>query len=141
MIIRSDGCTILILHRCCYHAPYWSYIGVVVMHLIDVTSVLLSWKNDYEVAWQKSSSSFLLCFLHIVSSRRLWWYIIMCHKGLYLCVTCHKSFLQDFWCSFCFVMDCPSFKRLLSCIFKCVLNFVGLWILNFLLSFAFLSVL
>jgi hypothetical protein len=60
-------------------------------HRIDVTSVLLSWKDGHEVAWWKSSSSFLMCFLPIVLED---YGGIMCHKGLYLCVTCHESFYK-----------------------------------------------
>jgi hypothetical protein len=59
-------------------------------HRIDVTLVLLSWKDDREVAWWKSSSSFLMCFLPIVLED---YGGIMCHKGLYLCA-CHESFYK-----------------------------------------------
>jgi hypothetical protein len=87
-------------------------------HRIDVTLVLLSWKDDHEVAWRKNSQSFLMCYLHIVLED---YGGIMCHKGLYLCVTCHESFYKIL----VFILFCDGlskFSKTLSCIFKCVLN-------------------
>ncbi len=102
----------------------------------------------------KSSSSFLMCFLHIVLKD---YGGIMCHKGLCLCVSLVTNHFTRFWCSFCFVMDCPTFKRLclafssvfyffcvanlkLSfefCILTCVVSFLCLQSLEF--SYVFFS--
>jgi hypothetical protein len=105
-------------------------------HRIDVTSVLLSWKDDHEVAWQKSSSSFLMCFLHIVLED---YGGIMSQRIVFVC-RLSRIILQDFGVHFVLWWIVQVLKDFVLH-FQVCSKFVVLRILKFLRSFAFLSVL
>lgn len=114
MIIRSDGCTILILHRCCCHE-----------------------KDDHEVAWRKSSSSFLMVLSSHSSRRRLWWYYI----SQRIVFVCHLSqiILQDLGVHFVLWWIVQVLDDFVLHFQVCSKFVVLQNLLNFLLSFAFLN--